>query len=120
VEGAVDRDQAQHHLVAQGAPAERELDLVAVGRVLPRGRGRRLEREPAVAAQAAVPAQPRGALAGEQRVLGTELGRVEADQLVAREAADDQLIMELRPKALGFLGAGERGYSSTLSRFGPS
>ena len=40
VERAVDRDQAQHDLVAQRASAQRQLDLVAVGQVRDRGRPR--------------------------------------------------------------------------------
>ena len=120
MEGAVDGDQPEDDLVAQGTATQRQLDLGPVRRVLACGLGGRGEGQPAVAAQAAVPAQARGTVAGNQRVLGTQLSRVEADELVARDAADDQLVMKLGPKPLGLLSSGERGYSSTLSRFGPS
>ena len=60
--------------------------------------GGRGERQPAVAAQAAVPP---GALhlAGEGLVLGAQLGRVEPDELVPAQPADQQLPMEPGPEA---------------------
>ena len=56
VDGAVDRDDAQHDAVAQRLSAKRQLDLVAGRRRLARGIRRRRERDPRVAADAAVPA----------------------------------------------------------------
>ena len=96
--GAVDGDEAQDDLVAQRLAAQREVDLVPRRRELARGRDGRIDREPRVAAQAAVPARSVDG-ARDERILGGELARVDADQLVASEPADEQLVVKARPEA---------------------
>src|SRR5205807_2093314 len=93
VERAIDRDQAQHDAVAERLPTRGHLDLVPARRMGPRRLTRRRQRQPAVAAQAAVPAEAAG-IAREDGVLRPELGRVEADELVPLEPADEQLVVE--------------------------
>jgi hypothetical protein len=56
VHRAVDCDHAEDDAVAQRLPAERQLDLLARRRRLARRLRRRRERQPRVAAEAAVPA----------------------------------------------------------------
>jgi hypothetical protein len=107
VERAVDGDQAEDDLVAQRLAAKRELDLVAGGGVLAVRRRGRTEGKPAVAAQAAVPANP-VLLVGDQPVLGADRARAEPDQLVPRSAAGDQLPVELGAEALRLDDAGVR------------
>src|SRR5436190_3667908 len=96
--GAVDGDEAQDDLVAQRLAAQREVDLVPRRWELARGRDGRIDREPRVAAQAAVPARSVDG-ARDKRILGGELARVDADQLVARQPADEQLVVKARPEA---------------------
>ena len=57
VRRSVDRDQPQDDLVAQRPPAQRQLDLVARRRHVARGRLRHGKGQPAVTAQAPVPAR---------------------------------------------------------------
>jgi hypothetical protein len=66
---SVDRDEPQDELVAQRSTAQRQLDLPAVGRMPPGGPGRSRQRDPAVAAQAAVPPQPLAAVPNDEFVL---------------------------------------------------
>src|SRR5207248_3868350 len=76
--------------------------------------GGRRERQPAVAAQAAVPADP-VCLAQHERVLVPHLADVEPDQLVAAHAAGEQLVVEPGYKANGlfaYADAGKRGGAS--------
>jgi len=101
VQRAVDRDQPQHDLVAQRAPAERQLELVAAGRERPRRRRRRRQGDPAVAAQAAVPAGPVVARPGEDRVLRAQLRGVGPREQVPAGAARDQLPVQARDVAPG-------------------
>src|SRR5579862_8360336 len=56
---------------------------------------RRGQGEPRVAAHAAVPAQA-VVLAGEQLILGAQLGRVRAEQQMAVQSTAEQLIAQLR------------------------
>ena len=106
VQRPVDRDRAQDDLVAQRLAPERQLDLIAVGRMAGRRVLRRRERQPAVAAQAAMPPRPVH-LAGEGCVLGPQLGRVETDERVALDPADEQLLVEARPEAARLGDAGQ-------------
>jgi hypothetical protein len=85
VQGAVERDQSQYEAVAQRLAAQRDLDLVAVGRMLAGRRGRGGKGRPGVAAQAAVPSSP-VELAGNHGILGPEPRGVGADEMVAGEA----------------------------------
>ena len=107
VKRAIERDHAQHDLVAQRLAAQRQLDLLALGRMLARGRRRRRERQPAVAAQAAIPARAVRVLARERARPASRSSRgVGADQLVAAHAADQQLPVQPRAKAARRLRAG--------------
>ena len=85
-------------LSRSGLPAGGSSIKLERGRVLARRLAGRGERQPAVAAQAAMPP---GALhlAGEGLVLGAQLGRVEPDELVPAQPADQQLPMKPRPEA---------------------
>ena len=109
VKGAVDRDQAQHRLIAQAFAAQRQLELGVLGRMAARGRLRPGQGQPAVAAQAAMPARARGVLAREDRVPRAQLGRVRRHQLVAARRAPHELPMQARAPALGRLCAGRTG-----------
>src|SRR3954452_20110114 len=66
------------------------------------------ERQPAVAPQAAVPADTLR-VDREHLVLRAQLGGVGPDELVAPDAAHDQLPVKLRAEALGLDGAREVG-----------
>src|SRR5690242_18927141 len=68
---------------------------------------RRWQRQPAVAAKAAIPAQTI-VCPGNQRVLGTELLGIGSDQLMPLDTADQQLPVELRAKARGLRDARRR------------
>jgi hypothetical protein len=96
VKRPVDRDQAQHDLVAQPLAPQRQLDL----RALRRERAARLlgrpQRKPAVAAQAAIPARAARVLTCEDRILRAQLGRVGAHELMTAQAAQQQLPMQTR------------------------
>src|SRR5262249_20839256 len=65
-------------------------------------------RQPAIAAQAAVPAQAGRALTRVESVLGTKLLGVHPDELVPRQPAHDQLVVELRPEPLGLFDSRKR------------
>jgi hypothetical protein len=90
VQRAIDGDEAQHDLVAQGPAAQRQRDLLAPREVLAHGRFGRGHRDPAVAAQAAMPAHPVDD-ARHQRFGRPQLRDIEPEQLVARQAAHEQL-----------------------------
>jgi hypothetical protein len=107
VERTVHRDQPQDVTVAQRLASQRQHDLVPCGRVLPGRMLRRGERDPRVAAQAAVPAQA-ARFPGEQLILGAQRGRVRAQDLVAVQPAADQLIAQLRAEAAWLLGPRRR------------
>jgi hypothetical protein len=96
MDGAVDGDDPQDDLVAQRLAAQRQLDLLTRRRQIALRLVRQSQRQPAVAANAAVPAQP-VLLAHDQLVPRPQPGRVRADQLVAADSADDQLPVETRP-----------------------
>jgi hypothetical protein len=98
VEGAVDRDQPQHDPIAERPPPQGQLDLVALGRVAAAAIPIPRKRHPGIAAQAPVPAHALD-LAGDDRVPGTKLGSIGADQLVAPDPADQELVVEARAKA---------------------
>jgi hypothetical protein len=107
VEQPVQGDQPQDVAVAQRLAPERQHDLVPGRRVLPDRMLRRGERQPGVAAHAPVPAQA-ARFPGEQLVLGTQRGRVRAEDLVAVQPAVDQLVAQLRPEAARLLGSRRR------------
>ena len=107
VEHPVHGDQPQDVAVAQRLAPQRQHDLVPGRRVLPGGMLRRGERQPGIAAQAPVPAQA-ARVPGEQLVLGTQRGRVRAQDLVAVQPAADQLVAQLRPEAARPLGPRRR------------
>ena len=100
-------DQPQDVAVAQRLAPQRQDDLVPRRRVLPDGMLRRGERQPRVAAHAPVPAQA-ARLAGEHLVLGAQLGRLRAQDLVAVQPAADQLVAQLRAEAPRLLGSRRR------------
>ena len=101
VQGAVDRDQAQDDLVAQRASAQRQLDLVAAGRVLARGRRRR-RGGPASCRSAGSGTSARRPISRTTSASSlAHLRGIEADELVARHAADQQLPMQARDEACG-------------------
>ena len=80
----LDRVLVHRHVLGTGDDEEvdvGQLDRLAVGQDVARGdRGvRRRERQPRVAAQAAMPAHP-AALANDDRVLGAKLARLAADE----------------------------------------
>ena len=95
----VGSDQPQHDLVAQRLAAQRQLDLVTFGHARARRRRWRLERQPAVAAQAAVPAHAI-ALARQRGVGAADVGRVGAREHVPPPPARQQLVGAPRPSAL--------------------
>ena len=107
VKQPVHGDQPQDVAVAQRLAPQRQHDLVPGRRVLPGGMLRRGERQPGVAAHAPVPAQA-ARLPGEQLVLGTQRGRVRAQDLVAVQPAADQLVAQLRAEAARLLGPRRR------------
>ena len=107
VERTVHGDQPQDVAVAQRLAPQRQHDLVPGRRVLPGGMLRRGERQPGVAAQAPVPAQA-ARVPGEQLVLGTQRGRVRAQDLVAVQPAADELVAQLRAEAARLLGPRRR------------
>ena len=100
----IDGDEAEHVAVAKGAAAQRQVEVLAVGRERPRRMFGRGERHPGVAAKAAVPAQTI-VLTNEQAVLGPDVGGIGAYQLVAVQSAPDQLVAQLRQVAPRLLGA---------------
>ncbi len=90
MQGALDGDRAEHHLVAQRFAPEGHCDLRGVGKVAT-GRGRRgRQRQPAVAAKAAAPAQA-VELARQRVVPRAELRSVGAGKHVAAKPAGDEL-----------------------------
>jgi hypothetical protein len=99
VKRAIERDQPQHELVAQRLASQRQFDLLALGRADAGGLLGASQREPAVAAQTAIPALSGGVLARKDRVLGAQLARVRADQLVPAHAADQKLPVKAWAKA---------------------
>src|SRR6185436_1501463 len=92
-----DRDQSQHDLVAERPPAQRHLDLAPLRQVPANRIGRRLERQPAVAPKAAVPAQA-VVFASDDPVLWAQLRDICAEQSVAANAAHKQFVVEPRKK----------------------
>ena len=99
-----------------GLPAQRQLDLARARAMCSCGGASVApERQPAVAAQAPVPAQP-VVLAGDDRVRGAQLADVGAEQLVAASAADQQLVVERGRKRFGFAVPGGGGGSSLGTR----
>jgi hypothetical protein len=113
VQGTVDCDRTQDDLVAQRLASQRKRDLIQRRQVVARrlGRVRRRQRQPAVAAQAAVPALA-VVLADEWRVFGPDLADVEADKLVAVDPAGDELPVKTRyetPRFFAYADAGKLG-----------
>lgn len=102
---SVDCDSPQHVAIPEGTSAEGELDLVSVRGMFAGRLVWRREWEPGVASQASVPAQA-SRFSGEEGVFLAQVPRVGAHQLMAVEAATNQLVPELRTEALGSLGAG--------------
>ena len=98
VECPVEGDQPQHDPVAQRLAAGRDLDLSALGWVPARRLHRRRERDPAVAAQAPVPAAA-VVFAYEYRILVADFSGVGADQDMALPAAHDKLPADPPPDA---------------------
>jgi hypothetical protein len=88
-------DEPQDVPVPQRLAAQRQGDIGSFRRVLRRGLAGRGQRDPGVAAQAPVPAQP-VRLAGEQVVLLAQRGGVGAEQFVPVQPAADQLVTQLR------------------------
>ena len=86
VQRAVDRDQPQDDLVAQRLAARRQLDLGALRRGVAGRRARRRQRQPRVAAQAAVPAHPVD-LARDERVLRARSSRASMPDRARARAA---------------------------------
>ena len=111
VKRPVDRDQAQHHLVAQRLAAQRHLNLIAFRQLRALGLLGRRQRQPAVAAQAPVPADGAG-LTGEQRVLRAKLRSVGSDEHMAAESARDQLPVDLAPGSRLWMRAGRMMHSA--------
>ncbi len=107
VKRAIDRDDSQHDAVTQRLAAQRQLDLLARRQRLARGTRRRRQRQPRVAAHAAVPAHT-VLLAHDHRVLGPELRDIGAEELVPGHAAREQLPVKARPETVGPLGSRRR------------
>src|SRR5690349_20354194 len=109
-EGAVDRDRPQDDLVAQRLPAQRQLDLVERRQVLARRLAalRLAHRQPAVAAQAAVPAQSVD-LAHDRCVLRPDLACIEPDQLVPVDPTRQQLPVETWYETTRFFAYADAG-----------
>jgi hypothetical protein len=107
VQDTVDGDQPQDIAVAQRLAPQRQADVVPRGRVLPGGMIRRGKRQPRVAPHAPVPAQA-ARLAGEDLILGPQLGRLRAQDLVTVQPAVDQLVAQLRAEAPWLLGSRRR------------
>ncbi|GAB2993403.1 hypothetical protein GCM10017788_34350 [Amycolatopsis acidiphila] len=89
----VQGDEPQDIAVAQQLAAQRYVHFVRFWRILAARFLRRRERQPAVAAQAAVPAQP-PLFPHHDRVFGPDPGRVPADQLVAAAGAAQQFVVQ--------------------------
>ena len=107
VQRAVDRDQPQDDLVPERLAPKREHDLTAVRDMPASGLRRCPQRDPAVAAKAPMPAQPI-VCPCDQGILGPQLRRIGADDLMTPHAADDQLPVELRAEARGLLDTSGR------------
>src|SRR5581483_11087810 len=93
VERAVHRDDPEHDLVPQRLAARWKLDLLASGHRSPRGIRRGLEREPAVASNAAVPAQA-ALVSHDETIRLRDLRDVRAEQSVPSQPADEELVVE--------------------------
>ena len=100
VQRAVDGDQAQHEPVAQGLAAQGDLDLVALGRN--RGPAARRSGSATQLSQRRQRCQrsaPRSRT--RSRVLGAEVRASSPDQVMAAQAAGDQLPIDLAPRRGG-------------------
>jgi hypothetical protein len=111
----VDGNQAQYVLIAQRPPAQRQFDLitrrwVTTHRLLGVGK-----HDPGVAAQTPIPAVTSVSRTGEDRILGSQLCRVYAGELVTSEAAGDQLVAPASSATPGRVSTGRR--SELLRRF---
>ena len=108
MQGPVDGDQPQDDLVAQRLAAQGQLDRVAVRWMRGAGRGSGRAR----ASHASQRRQRCQRRSPSSRISGASCGprrlRVEADQHVTAQAADDQLPVEVAP-APGALGSGGVG-----------
>src|SRR5581483_5586130 len=91
-----------HDAIPERLAAPRKGDLLARRQRLPRRGGRRVERQPRVAADTPVPPHST-LLAHDDRIFRPDPRDVGAEQLVPGEPADDQLPVELRPEPVRLL-----------------
>src|SRR5204863_3539527 len=90
-------------LVPERLATQRQLDLLTRRHPASRRILWRLERKPAVAANAAMPAQA-ALLPDDQAIRVGDLGDVGAEQRVSPNAADEQLVVEGRKETAGLRG----------------